>query len=139
MVGGCPILWSSKLQMEQSLSTMEAEYIALSAGMKELLPMKFLVQEVCKGVGLDPEHVATIHSTVWEDNSACLTLANLEPPRMTPRSKHIAVKYHWFRSKLKPNKIEIKKIDTKEQLADILTKGLRAEQFRKIRKLLMGW
>ena len=34
--GGVPILWSSKLQSEISLSTLEAEYITLSQGMREL-------------------------------------------------------------------------------------------------------
>ena len=31
-------------------------------------------------------------TTVWEDNSACQILANLEPGRQTPRSKHCAIK-----------------------------------------------
>ena len=35
--GGVPILWSSKLQSEISLSTLEAEYTALSCGMRELV------------------------------------------------------------------------------------------------------
>ena len=38
MFGGCPILWVSKLQTEVALYTMEAEYIALSQAMHELLP-----------------------------------------------------------------------------------------------------
>ena len=37
-VGGCPILWSSKLQSEFSCSTMEAEYIACSKCMLRLAP-----------------------------------------------------------------------------------------------------
>jgi len=36
-------------------------------------------------------------STVWEGNTA-LTLENMELPRMTPRSKYIAVKPHWIQS-----------------------------------------
>jgi hypothetical protein len=68
-----------------------------------------------------------------------LTLAKLEPGRSTPRSKDYAVKIHWFRSFLKPNHIEIMKIDTKEQRADVLTKGLRPDTFEKTRKLLCGW
>ena len=37
-LGGTPVLWSSKLQSEFALSTCEAEYIALSTAMRELLP-----------------------------------------------------------------------------------------------------
>ena len=76
--------------------------------------------------------VATIKSTIWEDNNGCLTLAKMEAPRMMPRSKHYAVKYHWFQEHLKPEGIEIKKVDTKEQLADILTKSLHVKSFQNI-------
>ena len=38
-LGGCPIQWSSKIQSEISISTTEAEYIALSQGMRELIPL----------------------------------------------------------------------------------------------------
>jgi hypothetical protein len=58
---------------------------------------------------------------------------------MTPRSKHYGVKYHWFRSHLKPNNIEVIKIDTADQQADILTKGLRTQKFEANRKQLLGW
>ena len=66
-----------------------------------------------------------------------LTLANMEPGRMTPRSKFYAIKYHWFCSHLKPNKISVEKISKD---ADILinkrTKGLTQATFENIRKLL---
>jgi len=61
-------------------------------------------------------------------------------PKMTPRSKHIAVKYFWFRSQVGPEHgISIEKCDTEDMLADIFTKGLPAEQFVDLRELLMGW
>ena len=54
--------------------------------------------------GYHYSHPTTAMSvTVWEDNSGALILANLEPGRMTPHSKHCGVKYHWFREHLKPN------------------------------------
>jgi hypothetical protein len=33
-------------------------------------------------------------STVFEDNNACLKFAHM--PRLTPRTKHIGIPYHWF-------------------------------------------
>ena len=39
MVGNCPVHWESKLQTEITVSTMEAEYIALSKAMKDLIPL----------------------------------------------------------------------------------------------------
>ena len=35
----CPILWTIKLQTEMALSTMEAEYVALSTAGKDLFPI----------------------------------------------------------------------------------------------------
>ena len=139
MIGGCVISWTSKLQSEIALSTMEAEYSALSVAMKTLIPLQRIVMDVCVGLGIHDVLVSTIKSTVWEDNAGALTLARLEPPRMTPRSKHYGIKYHWFREFVKSDKIELVKIDTKIQLADVLTKSLPRDRFQQLRKLLLGW
>ena len=42
-IAGCPVTWASKLQTEIALSTLEAEYIALSTAMRELLPMRLII------------------------------------------------------------------------------------------------
>ena len=46
MLAGRPLLWVSKLQMEIALSTMEAEYIALSQAIRDLLPTWAMIQDV---------------------------------------------------------------------------------------------
>jgi hypothetical protein len=138
-VADCPVIWSSKLQTDIATSTMEAEYNGMSISMRDVLPFRRLFLAVARGVGLSEEVLTSFKTTVWEDNNGALTLANMEPGRMTPRSKHYAVKYHWFRSHLTPNKIEVHKIETNLQKADIFTKGLRKEKFQSIRKLLCGW
>ena len=104
---------------------MEAEYIALSSALRELIPFQRLLKTVWTTVGMEDRDITTIKTTVFEDNQGFLTLSNLEPPRMTPRSKQYALKYHWFRTELKPNNIIIHTIDTSSKLADIFTKGLR--------------
>jgi len=138
-ISNCPVIWSSKLQTDIATSTMEAEYNGLSLCMRDLLPFKRLFLAVSRGIGLADEVMTSFKTSVWEDNNGALTLANMEPGRMTPRSKHYAVKYHWFRSHLAPNAVEVHKIDTNLQKADIFTKGLRTEKFQAIRKLLCGW
>jgi hypothetical protein len=40
MLAGCPVVWKSQLQTELSMSTLEAEYSALSYALKTLLPLK---------------------------------------------------------------------------------------------------
>ena len=139
LVGNCPVFWHSKMQTEISVSTMESEYVALSTSMRDLLPLQELVVTLSKALHISKEKRSTIKSTIWEDNSAALILAKLDFPLMTPRSKHIAVKYHWFREHVDHDKVKIEKVNTLNQLADLFTKGLRTAQFRILRKQLMGW
>ncbi|GFH50753.1 hypothetical protein CTEN210_07229 [Chaetoceros tenuissimus] len=144
MVGGSPVVWSSKLQPVIASSTMESEYIALSTACKELIPIRNIASEIAEACGVASKDVSSMHTTIWEDNVGCLTLANLELPLLTPRSKAIAVRYHWFRQfgskdQGRDGGIVIKKVDTKNQIADIFTKGLPFLQFSTLRKMLMGW
>ena len=138
-IANCPVIWTSKLQTDIATSTMEAEYNALSLAMISVIPLQDLLCIIGKGVGMTNEQLTTFKTTVWEDNVGALTLANMEPGRVTPRSKFYAIKYHLFRSHLKPNKITVEKIATDQQRADIFTKGLTHGIFQNIRKLLCGW
>jgi hypothetical protein len=95
---GCPLLWASKLQTEITLSTMEAEYIALSQSMPDLLPTRALIQEVLPYFGITLA-ACTTHSMVFEDNQGAIALASA--PKLMPRSKHIGIKYHFFHKHVK--------------------------------------
>ena len=88
-------------------------------------------------LGLPADYAATMKSTVFEDNNGALGRAT--SPKMTPRTRHIAVKYHFFKEHVKPGEIEIVKVDTKAQKANIFTKGLTTNSFESIRLILMGW
>jgi hypothetical protein len=137
-LGGCPIQWNSKLQTEIALSTTEAEYIALSQAMRELIPLRRLLLEVVTAMKLPGITNSIIKSTVFEDNNGAISTATAV--RMTPRTKHIAVKYHFFKSHINVGTgISLSKIDTNLQKADIFTKGLAPQKFAEIRKLLCGW
>jgi hypothetical protein len=138
-VANCPVIWKSKLQTEIALSTMEAEYVALSTSCKDLFPLLDLIYELAGACGLPVRKNTNLHVKVHEDNVGALTLGRLEPRRMTPRSKHYAIKYHWFREQIGPRNIELVKIATIDQLGDIFTKGLTAVPFRHLHLKLMGW
>ena len=118
---------------------MESEYISLSMVMRSLIYLRGLMFEVNDifdlGIGSTISHM----STVFEDNKAAEILATTDPPRMTPRSKSLAVKYHWFRSKLSPETIMVKSVPSADNLADIFTKSLPYETFARLRKVISGW
>ena len=124
------------MQTEIALSTTEAEYIALSQAMRDVLPFLTLMEEIHQVIPLvdnDPK----FYCKVWEDNSSCIKVA--ESPKFTPRTKHIALKYHHFRQFVKNGTIKNFPIDTLEQTADIFTKPLDAQKFEYLRKKLCGW
>ena len=49
------------------------------------------------------------------------------------------IKYRCFRSKIKPNEVEILRVSTDLQRADIFTKGFTRFAFEEKIKLVMGW
>jgi hypothetical protein len=61
-LGGAPLVVASKLQTEIALSTLEAEYIVLSPGMRVLVPLRDLVNEVCLGLNVAGGKVSTVRS-----------------------------------------------------------------------------
>ena len=133
---GCPVYWCSKLQSEITLSTTESEYVALSMAMREVLPFMNLMTEISDFLPVKSDK-PKFYCTVWEDNRSCIKVA--ESPKFTPRTKHIALKYHHFRRFVHDGTLVINPIDTLEQLVDILTKPLDGVKFRYLRKKLCGW
>jgi hypothetical protein len=77
------------------------------------------------------------YSCIFEDNNCALQLARA--PRMTPRTKHYGIIYHFFHDYVEKGDIKLFKVDTKEQQADIFTKGLVQAIFEYLRELLQGW
>jgi hypothetical protein len=144
-INGCPLAWQSKLIDQICLSTMMAEYYALSMAMREVLPLRDLVRVVGRGLKIDDKVMSTFKVTVWEDNMGALTLANLDPGQQTPRSKFYMTKAHHFCSFLNReedgtgNQITVERVDTLNQQGDVFTKWLPREPFRRLRKLIMGW
>lgn len=133
---GCPIIWSSKLQGMVALSTTEAEYIALSQSLRDVLPMMELVEEI-KARGFNVLCTEPyVYCKSFEDNSGALELARL--PKLRPRSKHINTCYHHFREHVRKGLVKIFPIDTKLQTADVLTKNLPQNDFVRHRISICG-
>ena len=64
----CPIIWTSKLQTEISLSTTESEYIAFSQSLRDVIPLIELLRELSMSVLFEP-NTPVIHCTMHEDNN----------------------------------------------------------------------
>jgi len=133
----CPMHWASKMQTEIALSSTEAEYIALSQAMREVIPIMWLLNEAHEmGIPIIKEK-PNVKCKVFEDNAGAIEIANV--PKMRPRTKHLNIKYHHFREEVKKGNINVYHVGTKEQVADIFTKALDEGLFEKFRKSIMGW
>ena len=136
-LGGLPLIWRSQLQTAIALSTLEAEYQALSDCLRTVIHTKAMLTEVVNGVGVPGDVSASIGCTVFEDNNGALLLANQQ--RVTSRTKYFFVKWHHFWHHIRHGDIKVVKCATEDQQADYLTKGLVRELFEKLRKLVQGW
>ena len=90
---GCPIFWQSKLQTEITLSTAEAEYIALLQALRETILMMNLTREMNVIFPFYLPHPKFVLK-VQENSQSCIAMMN--NPKFTPRTKHIAIKYCHF-------------------------------------------
>ncbi|MCO5575387.1 hypothetical protein L7F22_029187 [Adiantum nelumboides] len=122
---GSVISWRSVLQDCTSISTIEAKYVALSEACKEAIWLARLV----KGLGLE-QCLPVLHF----DSQSAIALA--KNPVVHSRTKHIDVRYHFRRECLANMNLDLVKIPTSENTADVLTKSLSSHQFQHCRQLM---
>ena len=108
------ISWSSKRQELVSLSTAEAEYIAIVHACKEAIWINNVILELLR---TEPRPLE-----IYCDNQSAIALAKTEG--FNPRTKHIDIRYHWIREKVQSGELITPFVPTDDQLADILTKAL---------------
>ena len=127
MAGG-PVSWQSKTQKSVALSTAEAEYMALSDASKEAVHLKALLASI--GYGQEEPIV------IFEDNQAAQKIA--ENPVLHDRTKHIDIRYHFVRELVENLTIDVVYINTKEMIADLLTKAVSRKTFEELVGPLFG-
>lgn len=127
--GGCLVRWLSRTQRRVTLSTTEAEYVAMAEGVKRAL----FVRGVLKF--LRP-NLKSPTISVFEDNRGAKALA--ENPLSSSNSKHIDVRHHFLRELVAEGNIDVEHISGKEQCADTLTKALDRMSFERHRNFLLG-
>ena len=117
---GVAISWHSGLQSVIALSTCEAEYVALSECCRELAYLR----EVARFLREPSVEKPTV---IFEDNQGTIDLVN--NPVHHKRTKHIDVKYHYIRLRQEEGDIQVVKIATRNNLADLFTKATDNQTF----------
>jgi len=126
---GNVIYWKTKKQNSVTKSSTHAEYVALFESASEI--------KVIVNLLIDFQANVTRWIKIYEDNSGAVAIAKFG--NFIKNSKHIEVHYHFVRECVEEGMIDIIKIESEYNIADILSKSLgrnNCETFRIMLKLL---
>ncbi|KAJ4703293.1 Retrovirus-related Pol polyprotein from transposon TNT 1-94 [Melia azedarach] len=121
-LGSSVVSWKATLQPTVTLSTTEAEYMALTEAAKEGIWLKGLVSDL----GLHHDQ-----AIVYCDSLSAICLAKDQVHH--ERTKHIDVRYHFLRSE---KRIKVNKVGTADNPADMFTKPVSHSKFQHCLDLL---
>ena len=110
MSGNSPISWTSRKQDVTTLSSTEAEYIALGSGAQDAMWLRKILEFL---------EVPTV-PRVWTDNRGASTLSY--NPDFHKRTKHIRRRHHFVRECAEEGDITVHWVSGDKNPADMLTK-----------------
>jgi hypothetical protein len=120
-LNGAAIAWRSKGQKSVSLSSTEAEYMAISEVAMEILYivgiLKFLDVKISFPIEVNVDNIGAVYL------SKNATTGN--------RTKHIDTRYHFVREYIEDGIVKVIFVRSEENDADIFTKNLNGEAFEK--------
>jgi hypothetical protein len=124
--GTSPISWKSRKQPSTSLSSTEAEYIAMTETTQEVI----VLMDTLKDMMIEQKDAPIL----FGDNQGALKIAT--NPISRGRTKHAQVKFYFLRDMIQKRVIQLKYCRTNEMLADIFTKGIDETKFNKFTSAL---
>ncbi|KAG5883726.1 hypothetical protein JTB14_024227 [Gonioctena quinquepunctata] len=119
------ISWYSQRQTSVAISTTEAEIVAASEAARGIVWLKRLFEEII---------VLRAVPTLMVDNEAAIKLA--ENPEYHRRTEHIHIRHFFVRELVLDSFIQVKKVSSEDQLADIMTKPLFKPRLQMLRNAM---
>ena len=129
MCGGACVCWFPRMQKCVTLSTSEAECVALGDTVKELL----FLRQVCRFMLPGKEMP---YFRIFEYNQAVVQLS--QNPTSNSNSKHVDVRHHFLRDIVRKRDSSVNHVPSEYQHADILTKALAFDVFVIHRRFIMN-
>ncbi|RVW78573.1 Retrovirus-related Pol polyprotein from transposon TNT 1-94 [Vitis vinifera] len=120
-VGGNLVTWKSKKQNVVARSSAEAEFRGMALGLCEALWLRLLLQDL--------GYLSRQPIRLFCDNKAACDIAH--NPVQHDRTKHVEVDRFFIKEKLDDKIVELPKIRSEDQVADILTKVVSSQVFSK--------
>jgi Reverse transcriptase (RNA-dependent DNA polymerase)/GAG-pre-integrase domain/gag-polypeptide of LTR copia-type len=121
MAGGA-VTWSSKRQTTVALSTVEAEYVAMSRCAQQMTWMQSWMSEA----NIKYELPGIIRG----DNRGAIALT--KNTRDHGKVKHIDIRHHYIRELLQSGTIAMEQVSSADNLADIFTKPLPRDHHHRL-------
>ena len=121
-LGGSVVSWKATLQPMVTLSTTEAEYMALTEAANEGIWLKGFVNDL----GLHQDQAVVYCDSL---SAICLTKDQVHHER----TKHIDVRYHFLRNE---SRIKVKKVGTTDNPSNMFTKPVPQSKFQHCLELL---
>ncbi|KAK0596509.1 hypothetical protein LWI29_016370 [Acer saccharum] len=115
----------SQLQSVVALSTTEAEYIAVTEAIKEAIWLQGLLGEI---------NIFGGKAVIYTDSQSALHL--VKNPIFHERTKHIEVKYPFIRDQVSNGVVQVEKVSTDDNPADMGTKIVSYSKFKHCLNLL---
>ena len=126
MMNGGVIDYNCNKFTDTALSSTEAEWYAACEAAKSGKWLRNMLSEM--GLPL------TSPLVIFEDNQGCISYGT---PRINQWTmKHIDLKYHFLKGEISRGIIEMRRVPSAENLADIFTKALAKIKFRELRERL---
>lgn len=120
------VSWESKNQNAISLSTVEVEYIVVASNCTQVIWIKQMLKDIRV---INDQPIA-----IYYDNSSVVNISkNLV---LHSKTKHISIKYHFFREKVNEEEVGLEYVSKKEQIANIFTKPLPKNTFEYLQEKL---
>ncbi|KAE8702283.1 Squamosa promoter-binding protein 2 [Hibiscus syriacus] len=118
-LGGTAVSWVSQLQKIVALSTTEAEYVAVTEAIKEMVWLQSFLEELGK---------IQENNVLYCDSQSAIHLA--KNPSFHSRTKHIQLRYHFIWSLLEDGILKLEKISGAQNPADMLIKTVTTEKLK---------
>ena len=118
-VGRTPIYWGAKRQSSVQTATFGAEFVALKKAVEEAITTRYHLRSM--GVSV------TKPTIIYGDNLSAIVNTTL--PGSSLKKKYLALSYHFCREHFSAGIVDIRKIDTKYNFADVMTKALVSSEF----------
>jgi hypothetical protein len=129
-----PILFASSKQKCVATSACEAEYVALSDGMKKIIAIRKVYDEIIAEVGLPPQP----SMKVFTDSASAIQVIK-KGSIYAGKLKHIDVRLTWCTELFDTKEFELEWIKGTSNLADICTKNVQSlPHFLTMQSALLG-